>query len=254
MRRGEEPLTTQPMDPTSQVFPVRTERLTKRFGRLTALADVSVEVGSGERLALFGRNGAGKTTFLRLLAGLARSDAGRITFGRFPLPQARAEVNRRMGFLSHNSLLYPDLSVWDNLIFASRLFGVRDPEKRIGQALSRVRMLEWRREKVRHLSSGMERRVAVARALLHQPTVLLLDEPFAGLDAASIAFVQEILEEHRGNGGSIILATHRREIGIRDATRAVIFDRGKVVFDGRPEEGTVPGLNEAYNRYVEGKT
>lgn len=242
------------MDLTDQIFPIRTEGLTKRFGRLTAVADVSLEVGEGERLALFGRNGAGKTTFLRLLAGLARPDAGHISFGRFPLPDARAEVNRRMGVLSHNSLLYPDLSVWDNLSFAARLFDVKDHRSRIEQSLSRVRMLEWRREKVRHLSSGMERRVAVARALLHQPTILLLDEPFAGLDAASIAFLQEILEEHRGNGGSVILATHRREAGVRDATRAAIFDRGKLVFDAASKDGEFPSLTKEYDHYVEGKT
>jgi heme ABC exporter ATP-binding subunit CcmA len=241
------------MDPTSQFLPLRTEGLTKRFGRLTAVDGVSLEVGAGERLAIFGRNGAGKTTFLRLLVGLARPDRGQVTFGAHVLSHHRPEIHQGIGFLSHNSLLYADLSVWENLSFAARLFGVEASSDRIEHSLGRVGMFEWRREKVRHLSAGMERRVAVARALLHQPSILVLDEPFAGLDGASIRLLQGILENHRSGGGTILLTTHRREEGVRDTTRVIIFDRGRIAYDAARDQETFADLNENYGRYVEGK-
>jgi heme exporter protein A len=241
------------MDESTPILPIRAEGVTKKFGLLRAVDGVTLELGEGERLGLFGRNGAGKTTFLRLLAGLARPNAGHITFGQYVVPGDLETIHGKVGFLSHHSLLYPDLSVWENLIFASRLFGVEGMESRIEECLSRVGMLDRRRERVRNLSSGMERRVAVARALLHRPTVLFLDEPFAGLDAASIRFLQEILSQHRAEGGSIILTTHRLEAGIEDATRAVIFDRGKIVYEGVRQNGEFRGLTTAYDLYVEGK-
>jgi len=235
------------------ILPIRADGVTKRFGHLVAVNDVSLWLNEGERLALFGRNGAGKTTFLRLLAGLARPNSGGITYGQYVLPGDREMVHGNMGFLSHYSLLYPDLSVWENLVFASRLFGVDGIDERIEECLSRVGMLDRRREKVRNLSSGMERRVAVARSLLHRPAVLFLDEPFAGLDAASIRFLQGILAEHRAGGGSIILSTHRMEAGVEDATKAVIFDRGKVAYEGVRKPEGFEGLGTAYDLYVEGR-
>lgn len=242
------------METTREFLPLRTEGLTKRFGRLTAVDRVSLEVGTGERLAIFGRNGAGKTTFLRLLIGLARPDSGRVMFGAHLLSHHRPEIHQGVGFLSHSSLLYPDLSVWENLSFAARLFGVEAASDRIENSLGRVGMFEWRREKVRHLSAGMERRVAVARALLHQPSILVLDEPFAGLDGVSIGLLQEILESHRNSGGTILLTTHRREEGVRDTTRVVIFDRGRIVYDATRDQETFAALDETYERYVEGKS
>lgn len=237
----------------AQVFPIRAEGLTKRFGQLVAVDGVSLDLAAGERLALLGRNGAGKTTLLRLVAGLARPDAGHIGFGHYTLPEHRAEIHAATGFLSHHSLLYPDLCVWENLSFAARLFGVKEADQRIEDSLSRVGMLEWRRERVRHLSSGMERRVALARALLHRPQVLILDEPFAGLDARSVGLLQEVLEEHRAGGGTVLLTTHHHEEGTRDATRAVILERGRIAYDGTRRDGGFAGFGEAYSRLVEQK-
>src|SRR6185295_19026545 len=156
-------------------------------------------------VAIFGPNGAGKTTLLRLLATLLRPSSGSLRlFGR-PLADGGAQARRQIGFLSHASFLYPDLTPIENLEFYADAFRVPEARERIRDVLNDVGLLGWRNRPVRTLSRGMEQRCALARALLHRPSLLLLDEPFSGLDADSAAALSTILRREHGRGATLLM-------------------------------------------------
>ncbi len=194
--------------------------LERRFGRARALSGVSLTVHEGECHLVAGPNGAGKTTLLRLLAGLARPSAGvvllegRVFAGRVVGDAAVTGapgdpgLRRRIGLLSHESQLYDDLTARQNLVFAARLHGLGDPDDRALAALAAVDLSERAGDTVRKLSRGMVQRLAFARALLHEPALLLLDEPFTGLDAASSEAVAARLAAERSRGRALVVVTH----------------------------------------------
>jgi heme ABC exporter ATP-binding subunit CcmA len=182
--------------------------LTRAFGHLRALRGVDLAVRRGEAVAVAGPNGAGKTTLLRLLAGLMRPTAGevRLADGRSPRDH---EARRQVGFLSHQSLLYDDLTPLENLRFTARLHGLPDGESRARHALEAAGLGARGGDPVRQLSRGMVQRVAIARALLHPPALLLLDEPFTGLDADSAARLCSALATALAEGRGVVLVTHQ---------------------------------------------
>ena len=201
--------------------------LERRYGDRPALQGVSVELGEGQTLAVFGANGAGKTTLLRVLATLLRPHAGSVTVLGASLPGEAWKARGRIGFVGHDALLYADLSPRDNLRFHARLHGV-SPE-RVEELLDAVGLSRRAGDPVRELSRGMVQRVGAARALLHAPPLLLLDEPRAGLDPAAAEQLEPLLG--RSSGRTRVLVTHDVDRGLAEAD-AVLGLRA-----GRPEIG-----------------
>jgi len=206
--------------------------LGRRFAGVTALTGADVSVEAGESLAIFGPNGAGKTTLLRLLATLLRPTTGTLHLFGAPVGSGGLAARRRTGVLSHRSFLYPDLTPTENLEFYARMYGVPDPETRARTLLDAVGVRGWAHRPVRTLSRGLEQRCAVARALLHDPDLLLLDEPFAGLDVDAAAMLTAQLAGARARGATVVMATHDVVHAPELCARALVLRRGELVWDG----------------------
>jgi len=220
--------------PSSDAPLLEARGIARRYGRAAVLAGVDLTLGAGECLLVVGPNGTGKSTLLRILAGLARPDAGTVTLDGRPVAESRG----RLGYLAHDTFLYDDLTVAENLTFAMRLQGC-EVAGALDAVLARAELLSHRDRLVRHLSRGLAQRTALARALLHSPALVLLDEPYTGLDAASSTALTAFLLELRGAGVGVILVGHRPEEGWDAVTRVAVLARGGWVLEGsRP--ATVP--------------
>ena len=226
---------------------LESEDIRKTFGHFTALGGVTLSVKRGEFLALFGRNGAGKTTFLKIAATLMRHTHGKLCVEGIDIHEEPEKARRHIGFLSHNTYLYRDLNPVENLQFFSRLYGMRDSEDRIQTLLHRVGLQRRASDPVRAFSRGLHQRLGIARVMLHDPSLILLDEPYTGLDANAVEILNQILDEAAAAGRTIILTTHDIEQGLRAATRAAIMDRGKIVFSG---DSKGHAIREAYASYI----
>ena len=207
---------------------VATEKLSREFGRRKAVDDVTLSIDAGSTLALFGPNGAGKTTLLRILAGLLKPTAGTARIGDVALPGGPA-VRRRVGVISHHSLLYEALTARENVEFTAKLYGVPDFQGASERALERMKILGRAETPVRSLSRGLKQRVSVARATVHDPEVILADEPFTGLDLLGTAALSDLLNSLRERGAAVVLVTHNVDEGLSLATHAAIMDRGRIL-------------------------
>jgi len=219
----------------------------KKFGHFTALNGISLQIPRGEFVTLFGRNGAGKTTFLRVAATLARPTHGTLRIEGFDIREEPEKARRRIGFLSHNTFIYRDLSALENLRFFCRLYGADSSNDRLMGILERVGLRRRANDNVRSFSRGLQQRVGIARVLLHDPSVILLDEPYTGLDAQAVAMLNNILDEFVQAGRTIVLTTHDLEHGLRAATQVIIMDRGKIVLSAAAGDSQV---REAYARHI----
>ena len=226
---------------------LESEDIRKTFGRFTALGGVTLSVRKGEFLTLFGRNGAGKTTFLKIAATLIRPSQGKLRIEGVDIREEPEQARRRIGFLSHNTYLYRDLNPIENLRFFGRLYGVTDAEDRIRKLLERVGLQRRASDPVRSFSRGLHQRLGLARVMLHDPSIILLDEPYTGLDANAVDMLNQMLDEAVSGGRTVVLTTHDLEQGLRGATRATIIDRGKIVFTGNAKD---PAIREAYSQYI----
>ncbi|HVN84906.1 MAG TPA: heme ABC exporter ATP-binding protein CcmA [Candidatus Binatia bacterium] len=211
---------------------IETRGLTRNFGGVPALRGVDFTLAPGEAVALFGPNGAGKSTLLRLCATLLRPSSGSVKIFGADGGSGNPQVRRRTGFLSHQSFLYPDLTPMENLSFYARMFGVADPPHRVHDVIEQVGLVGWANRPVRTLSRGLEQRCALARALLHEPDLLLLDEPFTGLDVNASAILRAVLDTAHRRGAALVMTTHDVAQGLASCRRAVILARGKLVWDG----------------------
>ncbi|MBI2871825.1 MAG: heme ABC exporter ATP-binding protein CcmA [Chloroflexi bacterium] len=209
---------------------IEVQGLHKAFGPLSVLRRLSLRVEWGECLVLLGPNGSGKTTLLKVLATLARPDAGQVQVAGYDQRQYPAHVRAAVGMLGHHSLLYDELTPEENLRFYGRLYSVAGLEQRIAEVLKRVGMAERRRQRVRTMSHGMQRRVALARAILHDPPVLLLDEPESGLDQEALSLLKGILKGTVEHGGSVLMSTHNLEQGLALGDRIAILAGGRIAY------------------------
>jgi heme exporter protein A len=203
------------------------EKIEKRFGALQALQSVSFEISPGEFVALLGPNGAGKTTLLRIAALLMRPTSGSM---RFSANEPKALV----GMVSHSTLLYDELTAAENLTLFAELYGLKDVAAQVGSALDACGLAARAGSVVRTFSRGMRQRLSIARALLHEPRLLLLDEPAAGLDRQGLAWFGETLARLRDSGATVIMSTHARNESLDLATRAVSLGGGRVEHDTGP--------------------
>ena len=223
--------------------------LARLYGRQRALDGVSLALGAGECLALFGPNGAGKTTLLRILAGLLRPTRGTARILGEPV-RGDAAARAQVGLISHQSLLYAALTVRENLLFTARLYGLRDPDAAIGRALDRLRLTERAAQPVRALSRGLQQRVSIARALVHEPRVVLLDEPYTGLDEAGAAALTQLLVELKSHGAAMVLVTHNLAEGLALATHAGVMRHGRFVRYERRDDVEPARYADEYRQLV----
>jgi heme exporter protein A len=222
----------------------------KFYGDYPALRDVKLTAEAGACLALIGRNGAGKTTLLRTVAGFSRPGRGKITI--FGNPPRDPEARRRMGFLGHGISVYDELSAMENLLLYGRLYSLPDPRRSALEWLERTGLERVRDGLVREFSRGMRQRLAVARAFLHDPSVLLLDEPFTALDDRAIAVLQRLLREALAAGKTVVMSTHQLREALELATHVALLNRGHVAFDGLCTQEMVADPGYVYARYGEG--
>ena len=221
----------------------------KYYGDYPALREIGLAVEPGSCLALLGRNGAGKTTLLRIFAGFSKAGKGRVSiFGR----DARdVETRRRVGILGHGISVYEELSAFENLTLFGRLYGVADPRKTALEWLERVGLRHVRDGLVREFSRGMRQRLAIGRAFLHDPQVLLLDEPFTALDDRAIAVLQTVLCDALARQCTIVLSTHQLREAMELATHVALLSRGKLAYHGERSAEMLADPGWLYARYGE---
>jgi heme exporter protein A len=212
---------------------VETKSLVKSYGLGPVLRGLDFIVPRGEFVALLGPNGSGKTTLLRLLAGLSRPSAGQIHIGGWEQPREGIAVRAQIGLISHKPLLYENLTAQENLLFFARLYNLPQSgrEERIAQMLAKVGLRRREHSLVRTFSRGMQQRLSIARALLHNPHVLLLDEPYTGLDQDAAATLDELLTQAHDGTHTIIMATHQLDRAAQLTDRVVILSRGRISYD-----------------------
>ena len=227
---------------------IEVENLSKTFGLLPVLRSVNFGVARGETIMLLGQNGSGKSTLLRLLAGLSKPTAGVIRIGGWQMPKEAMAVRRQIGLLSHQPLLYGNLSARENLDFFGKLYGMAKDERaeRIGALLDQVGLAKRADSLTRGFSRGMQQRLSIARATLHQPEILLLDEPFTGLDQAAAERLEGLVMSAQREERTLIIATHQLGRAPTLAGRALILSRGQIAFDGNIATMSAASLGELY--------
>lgn len=205
--------------------------LGRHFGRRKALSQVNFECHAGEIVGLLGPNGAGKSTLLSILATLLAPSTGRVEYGAVTADQAGADLRARLGLLGHDLYLYPELTARENLLFFARLYRLADPARAAAEGLEHASLTARADDPISGFSRGMRQRLALERALLHRPRLLLLDEPFTGLDQASSGALAQRLRVMRDAGALILLATHDLEVAEQVLTRALFLRGGRLLTD-----------------------
>lgn len=242
------------MDVTGERPPaVAVRGLTKAFGHMAALRGVNLVLAEGEFLALFGPNGAGKTTLIRIVASLTRPSAGSVHVQGHDLAQAATAVRRHIGLISHNPLLYGDLTADENLRFFARLYDLPAAGARIDAVLDQVGLTARRRDPVRTYSRGMLQRLTIARGILHDPSIVLLDEPYTGLDLQAADMLNDVLQALAVSGRTVILTTHNLEQGLDLCSRAAILNRGKLTWEGRRQGLDLASMKDIYREVTRQK-
>jgi len=210
--------------------------LTKRFGLTEALDSIDLTLDQGELLAVFGPNGAGKSTLIRILSTLMRSTSGMATLLGYDLEEEGETLRGAIGVLTHHPLLFDNLTAQENLKFYGKMFEVRNLKARIDELLIDVGLIEHRDQLVQTFSRGMQQRLAIARAVIHDPHLLLLDEPYTGLDQSGIAFLRQTLKAFMDKGRTAIMTCHDFAWGLELCTKAAILNDGNLVYYGDPSK------------------
>lgn len=224
-------------------------KLTKVFGDRKALDKVTFSLPEGAFLSIFGPNGAGKTTLLRMLSTLARPTSGTIRVMGEDAKEEPDKVRGHIGLISHNSMLYPDLTAMENLMFVARLYGLDHPEERVRELLRAVELDHRRFDIVRTFSRGMTQRLSIARALINDPAVVFLDEPYAGLDPHAVEIFDALLSNLR-QGRTFVMVSHDLQKGFEACTHALVLARGRVVSFAPKEELDFDEFTRLYRETV----
>ncbi|MCP4199518.1 MAG: heme ABC exporter ATP-binding protein CcmA [Proteobacteria bacterium] len=237
---------------SSNIENVCVASVTKVFGAVRALASASMDVTSGEVVAVMGPNGAGKSTLLSILSLAMRPTRGEVLFNGAPVKWSDTELSGKIGLLSHQPLVYPDLTGRENLMLFARLYGVEDVRQAVAMAETELGLNGFGSDRpTRVLSRGQLQRVALARAIVSEPDLLLLDEPAAGLDSAAVSRISGVLDRLLARGGMAVIVTHEPDVAAEVATRAVMVKKGAIVTDREAPESAA-GWRKLYTETVEG--
>ena len=230
---------------------IKVRKLIKRFGLKTVLRGLDFHVEQGEFVALLGPNGAGKTTFLRILASLSRPTMGGVSIAGYRLPDQASAVRRRLGVVSHQPLLDGDLTAEENLRFYGRMYGVGNLKQRVEEVLELVGLYHRRRDLVRTFSRGMQQRLAIGRAVLHDPEVMLFDEPHTGLDQDASAMLDKVLREVAARGRTVVMTSHDLSRAADLASRFDVLSRGVVTASVKRDEIDPDNLLAIYRQALQ---
>jgi heme exporter protein A len=238
-------------EPTSP-FPsaIEARGLEKSFAEHRALAGVDLKVSVNECLVIFGPNGAGKTTLLKVLATLMKPSAGTLFFNGIDARAEAAQVRRKLSLLGHETFLYDDLTLYENLKFYARMYDVPDPEARINEVTAWVQLESRLHDRVGTLSRGLQQRASFARAVLHRPTILLLDEPEIGLDPRAGAILEDVIKSAGQDTRTVVMTTHNLERGLELGSSIMILHRGKVAYRAAVDELKKDDIRLIYDRYT----
>lgn len=229
---------------------IHIQGLVKQYGVNMVLRGVDLQVNQGEFLTLVGSNGAGKSTLMRIVATLLQPTSGQVHIGGWQIAKNAAKVRRHIGLVSHQSLLYGDLTAAENLLFFARLYRLDNEHERVMAALKKVGLFARQRDPVSTFSRGMVQRLTIARATLHEPDVLLLDEPYTGLDQDASQLLDELLRQEHENGRTILMITHDLAHGLDLCNRTAILNRGKIVYEGASNDVTAAEFLALYTHYT----
>ena len=227
---------------------IKVRNLVKAFGTRVVLRNISFDIEPGEFITLLGVNGAGKTTLMSIVATLSKPTAGKIFIGDMDTQQHAAYIRRYIGLVSHKTLLYDDLSGEQNLRFYARMYDVEHPVERIEMVLRQVGLWGRQKDPVRTYSRGMQQRLAIARAILHNPPILLLDEPDTGLDQGAASMLGELLAAVGTAQRTVLMTTHNLERGLSLGNRVLMLSDGKIAVDMPREDVSIEALAHYYQQ------
>ena len=225
------------------------KKISKVFGQRKALDKVSFNLPEGAFLSIFGPNGAGKTTMLRILSTLARPTSGNVRVMGLDAKEDPDKVREHIGLISHNSMLYPDLTAMENLMFVASMYGIEDPETRVRELLHAVELDHRRYDMVRTFSRGMTQRLSIARALINDPDVVFLDEPYAGLDPHAVEIFDGLIADLR-EGRTFVMVSHDLRKGFDACSHALVLARGRVVSFAAKEDLDFEEFSKLYRDTV----
>ena len=231
-------------------YAVRLRGVTKSFGRTPVLRGIDLDVPTGQVLSLLGPNGSGKTTLINILATLTRADAGQVQVGGIALDGNGSRIRRVIGVVTHDPLLYDDLTARENLRFTSRMFGLDRVDERVGRVAELVGMADRLNQRSGTMSHGMKKRFSIARSLLHDPSVLLMDEPDSGLDQEALSLLDALITDRSSARRTVIMATHNLDRAISLGDRVAILSNGRVVYHESASDVDERSAREAYSRHT----
>jgi heme exporter protein A len=235
-------------------YAVEAEGIIKSFGYHHVLNGVNFKAQRGEYLVILGGNGSGKTTLINILATICRPSQGKIAIEGLDIREQAVNIRRKLGVVAHATMLYDDLTIIENLRFYGRMYGVKSLEDRIEQMVVRFELGKWQGYRVRHLSRGIQQRTAIARALIHEPSVLMLDEPESGLDPIARTILSNILGELKQRGCTAIATSHNLDFTLSTYSRLVVLARGHFVYESADRGLSLAALKEIFSRYSGNKS
>jgi ABC-type multidrug transport system ATPase subunit len=210
---------------------IKAQGLTKTFGERRALDNIELGVKAGQVLAVLGHNGAGKTTLIKILATIMKPSSGALKFGGMAVKDSAAEIRHLVGVATHESFLYNDLTVYENLAFYCQMYNIKEAKERIHELMAKTGMTPHLYERAGYLSHGMQQRVSVARSLLHRPRILLADEPNSGLDPQAVELVWHTMMNDESTKRTIVFTTTEPEVGLKFGERIIILNEGRIIYD-----------------------
>jgi heme exporter protein A len=229
---------------------IQIQKVVKTFGNRAVLRGVDLTINEGDFVTLMGANGAGKTTLLHIVANLSRPTLGDVLINGYAMAESASQLRRFIGLVSHKTLLYDDLTAAQNLRFYAKMYDVPDASRRIETVLNQVNLWPRRNDPVRTYSRGMQQRLAIARAILHNPPILLLDEPDTGLDQHSAGILGELLKAVGISQRTILMTTHNLDRGLSLGNRMVILAKGKIVHDSPRQNVSLEQARDLYYQHV----
>jgi len=224
--------------------------VSKAFSTRLVLNNIDLEIGGTHSVCLFGVNGVGKSTLLRIAAGLLQPDKGVVRICGHDIGREPEKAGPQLGVISHKSMVYPNLTAIENLSFFANLYGVKDGTTRIDKLLNDVGLFSYRFDRAGTLSRGLLQRLAIARALVHRPSVLLADEPFTGLDGEACRHLILVLSDFVKNNGTILMTAHDTKVGLKCCDRVIVLDNGTLILDEMTSDIDIDGFAQDYLSYA----